>query len=184
MLSPHVLTGYRIGHSPADLIASMLTLHNETGNIWTHLTGGILYAYFWTTNILTVEGMTWVDIRFGQFMLLLGMVMFVCSTMYHTMKDNWLDKSSTSYFLQFDFVGVRLFVRVGGGGTLGSSCLVVREQFLEIGRLFICVGAAVSRRFSSCCLAKVFSTHILFSAICLLTKLMIFLWDISLCTPL
>jgi hypothetical protein len=108
MVSPHVLSGYRIGHAPADLVASMLTLHNETGNIWTHLLGGILYAYFWTTNILTVEGVTWVDVRFSQFMLALGMVMFVCSTMYHTMKDNWLDKESTSYFLQFDFVGVSI----------------------------------------------------------------------------
>jgi predicted membrane channel-forming protein YqfA (hemolysin III family) len=107
MISPHILRGYRVGHAPGDLILSLLTLHNETGNIWTHLLGGVLYAYYWTTNLLTVDGMTWADIRFGQLMLMLGMAMFICSTIYHTMKDNWWDKTSTSYYLKFDFVGVR-----------------------------------------------------------------------------
>lgn len=37
--NPYILTGYRVGYSTLMCVRSMLSLHNETLNIWTHFVG-------------------------------------------------------------------------------------------------------------------------------------------------
>lgn len=50
----YILTGYRVDHSAWQCVKSIFALHNETGNIWTHLVGFfvLLGAGIYTTMIL------------------------------------------------------------------------------------------------------------------------------------
>lgn len=41
--NPFIRRGYRVGHSAKDAIISAFKLHNESGNIWTHLIGFIVF---------------------------------------------------------------------------------------------------------------------------------------------
>ena len=36
----YIITGYRANWSVRDTLRSLFLLHNETGNVWTHLLGG------------------------------------------------------------------------------------------------------------------------------------------------
>lgn len=40
-----IVTGYRAGYSYKESFISLFHLHNETGNIWTHLLGFFFFAY-------------------------------------------------------------------------------------------------------------------------------------------
>lgn len=50
-----ILTGYRVAFSRALALASVFRIHNETGNVWTHLLGFIwfcLHLYRFPTHVL------------------------------------------------------------------------------------------------------------------------------------
>lgn len=42
---PYILNGYRVHFSYTLCVQSLIRLHNETGNVWTHLLGFFLFAY-------------------------------------------------------------------------------------------------------------------------------------------
>jgi len=43
----HIDTGYRIGYNTKlKAFLSLFELHNETGNVWSHLLGALLYISF------------------------------------------------------------------------------------------------------------------------------------------
>ena len=42
----HIKNGYRLNYSPKLILKSLFTVHNETGNIWSHLVGFILIIFF------------------------------------------------------------------------------------------------------------------------------------------
>lgn len=48
-----ITKGYRIDYSLKDTLTSLFRLHNETGNIWTHLIG---FAFFLVLTYVTVRG--------------------------------------------------------------------------------------------------------------------------------
>lgn len=50
----YIITGYRANWSVRDTLRSLFLLHNETGNVWTHLLGGCVLARqtFWSERAL------------------------------------------------------------------------------------------------------------------------------------
>jgi adiponectin receptor len=49
--NPFIRQGYRAGHSFTDAVRSAFKLHNESGNIWTHLVGFIIFVLLTVTTI-------------------------------------------------------------------------------------------------------------------------------------
>lgn len=47
----YILRGYRVGHNFKDAIKSALRIHNETGNIWTHLVGFVIFVFLTVATI-------------------------------------------------------------------------------------------------------------------------------------
>ena len=48
---PFIYTNYRISYSLTDCFKSIFTLHNETGNIWTHIIAAIINIILLIKNI-------------------------------------------------------------------------------------------------------------------------------------
>lgn len=50
----HITSGFRVGHSVKELLASLFGWHNETVNVWTHLLPALLiFAFLLSSNLFT-----------------------------------------------------------------------------------------------------------------------------------
>lgn len=85
--NPYILRGYRFSHKYTDCVTSMVSLHNETCNIWTHLLGFIgmvLIAFFHWPTTLSWQESTNMDKLTMVVFLVAAMKCLVCSTVWHT----------------------------------------------------------------------------------------------------
>lgn len=111
----YILTGYRRqSTSYHRSIKSILALHNETGNIWSHLTGALLFAL----SLFRFHRSVWPQISSGQLgdiiavsVYYLGVVnCFILSSTYHTMSNH--SKEVHKFGNELDHLGV-VFVIYG-----------------------------------------------------------------------
>ncbi|ODQ67701.1 HlyIII-domain-containing protein, partial [Nadsonia fulvescens var. elongata DSM 6958] len=87
--NPYVLRGYRFYENPKECIKSILHLHNETCNIWTHLVGFIIMIalavfHYPSTMSWTSAEATRGDKLCMAIFLLAAMKCLLCSTVWHT----------------------------------------------------------------------------------------------------
>lgn len=85
--NPYIKRGYRFSHNYVDCVVSMVRLHNETCNIWTHLIGFVamltVALFHWPTTLSWQES-TAMDKFTMLVFLVAAMKCLVCSTVWHT----------------------------------------------------------------------------------------------------
>ncbi|EFN56054.1 hypothetical protein CHLNCDRAFT_52154 [Chlorella variabilis] len=103
-----IRSGYRAGLSYPQCCRSMLSLHNETGNIWTHLLPALLLVVL----VLGGQLQAWQGARLA-FAANVGSIAacFLGSVLYHTCMAN---HHQHDHWLKLDVCGI-LLVLVGGG---------------------------------------------------------------------
>jgi len=116
-VSPYILTGYRDSDSFSSCCKSVFAIHNETGNIWTHLIASLVYLYFliycWSTNFFHGEELS------NKIIFTLGIlsavICYTFSSVYHTFKS--LSMDSYKLLLSLDYAGIILVIT----GSTSSS---------------------------------------------------------------
>jgi predicted membrane channel-forming protein YqfA (hemolysin III family) len=82
-------SGYRVGFSKKLCAASIWRLHNETGNIWTHLLGAALFLMLFVRLFWVVVPQIPNDVPAGDMVVMCffyasGFFCLACSSIYHT----------------------------------------------------------------------------------------------------
>jgi adiponectin receptor len=117
----YILTGYRRqSNSYLRSIKSILALHNETGNIWSHLIGALLFAL----SLFRFHRSVWPQISSAQVgdiiavsVYYLGVVnCFILSSTYHTLSNH--SKEIHKFGNELDHLGV---VSVIYGSTMPGT---------------------------------------------------------------
>jgi len=105
-LYPFILSGYRRRMNCWQCIKSVFSIHNETGNIWTHLIGALLFIWHLLSNVGQYESGT------QKTMFYLGMsaciVCYFTSSVYHTFSCHSQHLYET--LLYCDFIGIVLTI--------------------------------------------------------------------------
>eukprot|EP01129_Flabellula_baltica_P016165 TRINITY_DN8488_c0_g1_i1.p1 TRINITY_DN8488_c0_g1~~TRINITY_DN8488_c0_g1_i1.p1 ORF type:complete len:282 (+),score=20.93 TRINITY_DN8488_c0_g1_i1:1225-2070(+) len=86
-IRPHITTGYRSPHNIPLCLRSIITLHNETINIWTHLLTAIYFMYLLAYDIYELHHTEdYTDVMMISMSALACVICFLCSTVYHTFR--------------------------------------------------------------------------------------------------
>lgn len=107
--NPFVLRGYRpLSGSYLQCCASVLRVHNESVNIWTHLLGIPLFlcsgTYLWRSLALRYHSPSYYDVvAFGCFFAGVTVCLSL-STLFHTFMSH--SKHAHDNFLLLDFMGI------------------------------------------------------------------------------
>lgn len=110
--NPYVLTGYRFYESPLKCAVSAFQIHNETGNIWTHL-GGFLFLCI-VGLYLFPQSSAWADMKFYERLvfvtfLLAALKCLVCSALWHTFAQI-SNLSAMQSLACLDYVGISVLI--------------------------------------------------------------------------
>ncbi|KAJ3373431.1 Adiponectin receptor protein 1 [Allomyces arbusculus] len=124
----YIHRGYRAAYSMRDAWRSMLYIHNETGNIWTHLLGlvGFLLLVFATDHLVPPAADVWDRVVFVVF-LLSACKCFLFSTLFHTHYCN-----SRQAYIRFgclDYAGISLLIC--GSALVLTYYVFYCERFLR-----------------------------------------------------
>lgn len=85
--NPYIIRGYRFTRSYTDCLLSLVKIHNETCNIWTHLLGFVVMlavAFFHYPTTLSWTDSSAMDKLMMIVFLVAAMKCLVCSTLWHT----------------------------------------------------------------------------------------------------
>ena len=113
------LRGFRVNFSTADAFLSMLTVHQDTVNIWSHLLGLFYFvaAAPEAWRALTASGAPGLLYACFAAFLLCAQVQMLTSVLYHTLRCVTRETSAT--FLYLDFVGI--VCMIAGAYTVGMT---------------------------------------------------------------
>ncbi|KAL0482855.1 adiponectin receptor ADIPOR [Acrasis kona] len=121
--NPYLLTGYR--KMPVDCFRkcteSVLTLHNDVVNIWSHLLGALYLLYAWWTAWQEMSALNVsLEERIAFSLNLLGTVVtFLISAGYHTYRPH--SESVYHFCLACDLRGICLMTFVGNALTISLA---------------------------------------------------------------
>ncbi|ORC90329.1 adiponectin receptor protein 1 [Trypanosoma theileri] len=109
--NPYIITGYRAQYTTHMCIRSLLKLHNETFNIWTHAIGFIVFlvlSFILFITALLFTGYFIHYIVYGVFSFGCLMCM-ACSTIYHLFSSH---ENPTFTFItqQMDYYGISILI--------------------------------------------------------------------------
>lgn len=110
--NPYVLTGYRFYESPLKCLASAFQIHNETGNIWTHLAGFLflcvvgLYIY---PQSPAFSDMGFYDRVIFFVFLAAALKCLVCSALWHTFA-HIANLGAMKSLACLDYVGISVLI--------------------------------------------------------------------------
>jgi len=132
LLRPHILKGYRVDLSPLQCFVSLFTLHNESGNIWTHLVPCVVMGRLaWQVivtgewSVLDVPGASLSPVletlAVGSF-LAMATLTFFFSSFYHL--ANCTSESTCALLLRLDVTGIALLISASflPGVYYGFAC--------------------------------------------------------------
>ncbi|KAI9312692.1 hemolysin-III related-domain-containing protein [Dichotomocladium elegans] len=108
----HIHTGYRFLSTPAQCWHSLLYLHNETGNIYTHLVGFVVflglgvYELFYSSLLTDAPGID--RVIFGIFFIA-ACKCLMCSTVWHTL-SGINDYAMFKRYACLDYVGISVLI--------------------------------------------------------------------------
>ncbi|KAL0073055.1 hemolysin-III related-domain-containing protein [Phycomyces blakesleeanus] len=108
----HILTGYRFLNSTAECWHSLLYVHNETGNIYTHLFGLVFLAMVGTYHLLYSPVLSDIPLSdkvfFGVFFVA-ACKCLLCSTVWHTL-SGISDLQTYRKVACLDYVGISVLI--------------------------------------------------------------------------
>lgn len=110
--NPYVLTGYRFYESPVKCGLSAFQLHNETGNIWTHL-GGFLFlcvaGLYMYPQTLVFSNMSFHDRLIFFVFMVAALKCLVCSALWHTFA-HIANLDAMKSLACLDYVGISVLI--------------------------------------------------------------------------
>lgn len=110
--NPYVLTGYRFYESPVQCLISAFQIHNETGNIWTHLAGFffllVIGLYFYPQTIAFSKTTFYDRVVFFVFMAA-ALKCLVCSALWHTFA-HIANLDAMKSLACLDYVGISVLI--------------------------------------------------------------------------
>lgn len=110
--NPYVLTGYRFYESPLHCLLSAFQMHNETGNIWTHLAGFIFLCiiglYFYPQTVAFSHTSFYDRVIFFVFMAA-ALKCLVCSALWHTFA-HIANLEAMKSLACLDYVGISVLI--------------------------------------------------------------------------
>jgi len=107
--NPYILGGYRNSLTFKECIKSTLSLHNETGNIWTHLISLIIFLQFFSETISMIYGSRNYEQEFIPLTIILvyyvtAQLCFLGSSVYHIFFCH--SPEVMTQVLRFDYAGI------------------------------------------------------------------------------
>lgn len=111
-VNPHILKGYRFHTAKLDCLRSVLSISNETFNIWSHAIGLLIvlsiafYFYPLSTNFSLSNK---ADVFVAAMFFVAACKCLVCSTVWHTM-NSIAEQTLMERFACVDYVGISLLV--------------------------------------------------------------------------
>src|SRR5271156_896007 len=84
--NPHILRGYRFCETKLQCVYSVVRIHNETGNIWTHILGFFFVLaiwLYWYPRSASYEMATFTDKLVCAAFLFAALECLACSTVWH-----------------------------------------------------------------------------------------------------
>ncbi|GAB5033286.1 progestin and adipoq receptor family member iiia [Nannochloropsis oceanica] len=108
---PHIKLGYRVGFSVRNCLVSVFTFHNESINIWSHLSGTV-YVLYALSCFLRMDGLH-VNIDDSEYkailtFLLCAVACLSFSTCYHTF--GCMSENMFKLLLRVDLIGIALLI--------------------------------------------------------------------------
>jgi len=105
--NPYIRTGYRSDQSWRQCLRSVMSLHNETLNIWTHLLGFIFFLTILLWDFISPpvpSRVTWQD--FSVILIIIGcyQICMIMSTVFHTFSSHSQDAHELC--LMWDLLGI------------------------------------------------------------------------------
>jgi adiponectin receptor len=88
--NPHILRGYRFYEHKMQCVHSIVKIHNETGNIWTHILGFffvLAIGIYWYPRSESYEIATASDKLVTAVFLFAALECLACSTIWHTFSN-------------------------------------------------------------------------------------------------
>jgi adiponectin receptor len=88
--NPHILHGYRFYENKMQCIYSIVTIHNETGNIWTHIVGFffvLAIGIYWYPRSESYEIATAADKWVCAVFFFAALECLACSTIWHVFSN-------------------------------------------------------------------------------------------------
>ena len=156
MRRPYIASGYRPGLSPMQCIASLGYVHNELGNIWTHLGGALFIGFTGLTheNANLDESLLPRETLVQRAFLFAAAACLLTSAVYHTGNCSRNEAACTA-LLRADVSGVAVLIAASflPGVYYGFACHPhLRHAYLVMVLVLLIVGLGVS-------LVDVCSTH-------------------------
>jgi adiponectin receptor len=111
-INPHILKGYRFSEGPWACVRSVVGLHNELFNIWSHLVGLILVlavAFYFYPRHFNFQFATNADIFVAAVFFFAACKCLVCSTIWHTM-NSISHQTLLERFACVDYTGISFLV--------------------------------------------------------------------------
>ncbi|KAF2185052.1 IZH family channel protein-like protein [Zopfia rhizophila CBS 207.26] len=111
-INPHILKGYRFHKDSKSCIYSVISVHNELFNIWSHAIGLLLVLavafYFYPTSV-NFSLSTNADVFIAAVFFFAACKCLVCSTIWHTM-NSISHQTLLERFACVDYTGISLLV--------------------------------------------------------------------------
>lgn len=110
--NPYIIRGYRFSKGYADCVKSLIKLHNETCNIWTHLVGFFILlgmAFYHLPTTLSWTEASFMD-KFTMIVFLVAaMKCLVCSAVWHTF-SSYSRLAIKDNFACVDYTGITILI--------------------------------------------------------------------------
>jgi adiponectin receptor len=111
-VNPHILKGYRFSEGKWACVRSVLSVHNELVNIWSHLLGFIMVlalAFYFYPSSVNWDMSTKADIFIAGVFFFAACKCLACSTIWHTM-SSISEQTLLERFACVDYTGISLLV--------------------------------------------------------------------------
>jgi len=122
--NPHILRGYRFYENKMQCIYSILKIHNETGNIWTHIVGFffvLAMGLYWYPRSASYEMSTTADKFVCAVFFFAALECLACSTIWHTF-SNFADLAAMRKIACIGIQNWRIWVDARLCGNFGVDC--------------------------------------------------------------
>ncbi|KAF2792000.1 adiponectin receptor protein 1 [Melanomma pulvis-pyrius CBS 109.77] len=111
-INPHILKGYRFSEGKLDCLRSVVSIHNELFNIWSHAVGLLIVLavafYFYPTSV-NFSLSTKADVFIAAVFFFAAIKCLACSTIWHTM-NSISHQTLLERFACVDYTGISLLV--------------------------------------------------------------------------
>jgi adiponectin receptor len=111
-INPHILKGYRFSEGKLDCLRSVVSIHNELFNIWSHAVGLLIVLtiafYFYPTSV-NFSLSTKTDVLIAAVFFFAASKCLACSTIWHTM-NSISHQTLLERFACVDYTGISLLV--------------------------------------------------------------------------